>query len=548
MTTRRAALGLGVLGVVMLGACRPRTTRTSSTEKVTVLADIGFRPAVNGYKFQNEGGRYPKTPPVLTSQGVDKMFGGGACVGGDANHCRLTPVANEWMGSVNRAMNIGQCEGMAVSSLAFFKKVYSPSSYEKGATSVHALNHSDVSSLIGYFWAFQMVNPVRADKINSLMTQTPNSVEDQLVTMLKTGDLATIAIHSASGGHAVTPYAVEDRGGGVHWIRIYDNNWPDKERYIVIDRNENTWSYELASLNPDVPREPWSGTADTHSIAITPLSARLGRAECPFCAGGKKMVFPNGANGVALTSSDGKRVGREGGKVVNEIPGAEVIDLASYLDGAPPGEPIYVVPAEGSYEVSIEGKDNKVAPDADEDHGVAIVGNGAAVTVETPKLKPGEKDTLSVRADGSIKYRTANGGVIPTIRLAADGANGGMHARLSSMKADPNDELEIKMDHAAGQITVGGGGKRSDSYDLKVTHVQAGQDDHVVEQKGIKFKAGEMHTIQTTPAGAAKGDAFKISRGTYKPAAKGPVVPPPIAPGGKPAPASPASPGKTKRR
>ncbi len=213
--------------------------------------------------------------------------------------------------------------------------------------------------LIGYFWAFQMVNPVRRPGSRASSPRRPNPAEDTLIELMKRSELATVAIRSPHGGHAVTPYSVEDRGNGIHWIHIYDNNWPDKDRYIIIDRNANTWKYELASLNPDVPREPWSGTAESHTFAVIPLTTRLGKAECPFCAGGMKMVVPQGTNSVTLTNQDGKSIGREGDKIVNEIPDAQVVDLHSYLDGAPAGEPMFAVPAEADYEIAIRGHDKK---------------------------------------------------------------------------------------------------------------------------------------------------------------------------------------------
>jgi len=515
----------GVLASISLASCGKRLPAQDDAAKGIILADTGFRPEKNGYPFQNQGGQYPKTPPVLTAGGVSKMFGKEACVGGDVKSCKLTPAANEWMGVVNRAMNMGQCEGMAVSTLAMFKKAIKPADFAAGATSAHDLDHKAVGPLIGYYWAFQMVNPVRFQTAKSMVTQTPNGVEDTLVEMMKRGEYATLAIRSPHGGHAVTPYAVEDRGKGIHWIRIYDNNWPDKERYVIIDRAANTWKYELASLNPDVPKEPWQGNAETHTIAVTPLAYRLGKAECPFCTGSKKLVVPHGTNSVTLTNQDGKRIGRDGDKIVNEIPDAEVIHLDSYLDGAGGGEPMYAVPHEGDYEVDLHGNDQKATDaHADGDHGVSIVGDGAAVAVETSKLKAGDKDTLSLHRDGGVKYQSSTGGTIPPIRLASDGdGTHGMTARISNMKADAHEPIELTMDHKGGDVHVSGGGKKSESFDLEVKHVHAGAADQEVSQKGIKYKAGETHTVHFDPKPGAKPGPLKI---THAPTPKAKAVTP----------------------
>jgi hypothetical protein len=510
-TTSWIARGI-VMAVTALASCK-HSPAGDAAGSGTVLADTGFRPEKNGYPFENQGGQYPKTPPVLTTAGVAKMFGADACAGGNTTSCKLTPAANEWMGFVNRAMNMGQCEGMAVSSLAFFQKAIRPTDFAPGATSAHDLDHKEMGPTIGYYWAFQTVNPVRFETIKSLYTQTPNGAEDTLVGMMKRGEYATLAIRSPHGGHAVTPYAVEDRGDGIHWIRIYDNNWPNKERYVIIDRNANTWKYELASLNPDVPKEPWQGDADSHSIAVTPLALRLGKAECPFCTGSKKLVVPHGTNSVTLTNQDGKHLGRDGDKIVNEIPDAEVVDLASYLQGAESGEPMYVVPKDGDYDIDLHGTDRKVSDaEADGDHGVAIIGDGSAVAVETSKLKPGDKDTLSVGHEGAVKYSSGSGGTIPPIRLAQDGdGTHGMTARISNMNADAHEPLELKMDRQAGEVHVSGGGKKSESFDLKVKFVHAGAEDVEVEHKGIKYKAGETHTVHVDPKPGAKPGPLKVT-------------------------------------
>ena len=511
----RAAHCFVLLGAVSAG-CDSQTVTQRSDRSAAVgpgktLADTGFRPSKDGYKFENQGGSYPHTPPVLTSQDVAKMFGGNACIKGNDPGCKLKPVATEWMGMVNRAMNAGQCEGMAVSSLAFYKKLYNPASFAPNAKSTHDLTHAETSALIGYFWAYQMTDPVRTDKVRSLETMTPVSAEETLVDMMKRNELAVIAIRSRHGGHAVTPYAVEDRGGGIHWIDIYDNNWPDRERHIVIDHNQNKWSYELASLNPDIPREPWSGDASSHTIAVTSLADRLQKPDCPFCASHKKTVVSYGTNGIVVSNGEGKKVGREGDQIVNEIPGAEVFEVAGYIDGEPAMEPIYSVPDDGDYQVAIVGRDHhRKAEGEQQDHGVVVIGNDSAVAVQTAKLKPTEQATLSLAHDGGIKYKAAREGEFPPIRLAANGPNGGMHAHLSHMQASANDEISIKMDHAAGQIVVAGGGAKASTFDLKITHVQADGEDAVAEQKGIKYDPTKVHTIQSAPTAAVRANPFRI--------------------------------------
>src|SRR4029077_7891690 len=140
---QRAACCLVLLAAACSGCESKTSSRDSDHLAVSgpgrMLADTGFRPGKDGYKFENQGGAYPRTPPVLTSQDVARMFGAEACIKGSDPNCKLKPVATEWMGLVNRAMNAGQCEGMAVSSLAFYKKVYSPSSFAPSAKSAHDL-------------------------------------------------------------------------------------------------------------------------------------------------------------------------------------------------------------------------------------------------------------------------------------------------------------------------------------------------------------------------------------------------------------------------
>lgn len=527
--------------------------KDSKGKKDKILADSGFRPEKDGYKFRNTGGEYPRSAAVLTDNVMVKLFGSGACEGGDVESCRLTPPAEEWADMVNRAMNGGQCEGMAVSSLTFFKGIDAPPSFSPLNHSAHSLERTQATPFIAYYWASQVLNPVMRETAMSKRRSTPNSVEDQLVEMFKRNELATLAFWGppGHGGHAVTPYAIEDRGNDVHWIRIYDNNYPDTERYITIDRAANTWKYDLAAINPNVPKMPWSGTADDHNIVVIPLELRLKKAVCPFCrtSNTHKTVWP-WASSVSISDPQGRRVAVEGDKVINEIPDAEVLDISSFLEGATAVQPIFILPADSDYEVAIGGKDGS-APEGstDDNRGVTIFSDGSAVAIAGVKNKPDEKDTLSLPKDGgNIRYKTATG-AMPSLKLATDDEKSGLSVKIANLKGDANAEFELNLDRKVGHLTVQGGGKSTASYDIQMRHVAPHIADQLVEQKGIKFKLGDAHTIDigVSTAKLRPGAAvapIRISRGAFvRPVAKPGVDPksdpklaprPVVAPGPRP--------------
>jgi hypothetical protein len=497
------------------------------TETKDFVASIAFRPDKHGYPFKNQGGKYPRTPGLVDSNVMVKMFGREACVGGNERACRLTPPAAEWMGMINRAMNGGQCEGMAVSSLTFFKGIDNAGKFKPGAKSAHDLTHAQVAPLIGYYWAFQAVDPVMRDVVTGRRRSTPAQALDTLSTMLKKNELATLAIFAPPpmrGGHAVTPYAIENRGNGVYRVRVYDNNYPNQSRWIEIDKDANTWRYDVAALNPSETKMPWTGDAQTRSIVVMPLSSRLSKAVCPFCRStqGKKTVMPARSTSLSISDPDGRKVGYgEDGKLVNEIPDAEVVDMAAFLEDSAAPEPMFLLPEDVPYDIKVEASKQAKADEdddeADEDStGVAVFGKGTAVALGGMKRGAGESDTLSLTADGQgIKLRTGSGKV-PAVRLAMDDDDSGVAVRLGNMKADAGDEVEFKVDRAKGSFQVQGGGKSTAGYDLKVRRVHADADDDVVEEKGVKFKLGEAHSIDLKGGKALAGaKGFKIQRSRF---------------------------------
>ncbi len=87
-----------------------------------------------------------------------------------------------------------------------------------------------------------------------------------------------------SGGHAITAYAVVDHGSGIYYIMVYDNNYPNEERYITVDTKKDTWSYQT-SVNTWTNTADYSGKGKTNPLQICPLEPRLGTFKCDFCTG-----------------------------------------------------------------------------------------------------------------------------------------------------------------------------------------------------------------------------------------------------------------------
>lgn len=487
------------------------------TPKNGFVIDSGFRPSKNGFSFENGGNaNFPRTPGFLSNNSMIRLFGAkNVCVNGNTKNCKATPPAAEFMKKVNRSMNMGQCEGMAVASLTMFKEIDKPAVFAPGATFASVLKRDQVRDLIGYYFAYQFTNPVITEKMLSRRNFTPSQTLDRIVKLIQAGDPGVVSIRAPDGrsGHAVTPYAVQDKGNGVYWVRIYDNNWPGKERYIEVDKKANTWKYDLAALNAGASKMPWSGSAETFSFGVTPISARLKPAICPFCkTNNKSRVVWGDSTRLTMTDQEGRKIGYDdNGKLVNDIPGADMIELEGYLEGGSAPEPIYVLPAENSYDISMEGS---TAKDDDDENDVAIFGDGTAISVESMKLAPKERTSLSLSADGrEIRFRAGTNRV-PRMRMAVDDEKSGYTVQISNLRADKDDEVEVKLDPRSRGVTVQGGGKSTQGYDLKLTRVRDDADDEENEHKDIKFRGGESHRIELDSV-RGKGTTPTIARGVY---------------------------------
>ncbi|CAN5925355.1 hypothetical protein BH11MYX4_BH11MYX4_52840 [soil metagenome] len=459
-----------LIAAAFLTACS--SSPTSETPPAGASGDLGFRPAKDGFPFEN----YGEAAGIdnLTAEEMRRMFGDKVCATTGAT-CALTPPAAEWMANANKAMSVGHCEGMAVLSALFYAKKAAPADFGAPAVSGLAIaGNPKLQREIAYWWTTQ----VTAGSSRN-MSLTPNELVDKLAQAFKEGaDKETYSLaffkRDKTGGHAVTPYAVDLGDGHKATIKIYDNNYPGKERSIEVDRDANTWRY-FASQNPAEASSEYSGDATTRSLGFTPSSARLAQQACAFCGNvsvqtpaqpAPRQLQVSGAANVLVKDDAGNQTGTANGEPVNTIPGAEVAPLLgdgpSYWDAKRP--PAFTLPGNGALTVTLDGSSPSGATPSD----VMLTGAGFVLAVDDIQLDPGQKDTLTFSADNTeVGYKTS-GSESPRIVLGVqlDGADYEFAIKVHG--AASGVEVAIKMDLAAGKLRVS---VKGGTYDVEVQRI-----------------------------------------------------------------------------
>jgi hypothetical protein len=487
----------------------PGGSTTTSDGRVFV-ADIGFRPTTNDYSFENFARDYPNTAPTLTVTELRRMFGDAAvCVGGgQGSSCKLAPAAAQWMDARNVSMNGGHCEGFAVTALRFYAGVgEQPGQF--GAESVHALKLEGNDPLlhhIAYFMATQWAQEV-ASITQEYQKLTPKEVLAELVKAMQGKDWMTLGIYARQGGgHAITPYAVEDKGDGKYWILIYDNNYPNEERYVEVDTVANTWVYAGAATNPDSRERGWEGDASTFSLDLTPLSVRELQYTCPWCgaqAGGadkgqKKSVVFTGDGNVTVADKQGRKMVFQAGRLVkNEIPGALLGESRSRKDTmSDPPVLTLLLPEHEDFAMTIDGNGLKAGDASASKERLYVFGQGKALAVKDFNVDPGETSVVKLGGEGGKFSFKAGGDEHPKVSMALDPVKGDdMEFELSGLDFSNDEEMDFSIDETTGKLSVKDtGGIGHDKFNLKVVReTAAGQ--QVVEKNDLDLGSNGTDTI-----------------------------------------------------
>jgi hypothetical protein len=462
----------------------------------------GFDPSVDAFGFENYGGE-PGTVNLTTVE-MQRMYGDEVCAN-LADGCTLSPPARQWMEQMNKAMAGGHCEGMAVLSSLFYYGESSPSAFGADATADLEFPGNDaLQREIAYWFATQATYPGGAAKVN----ESPSAIVDTLIETFGRGTNAEefwamgIYLPDFSGGHAITPFAVEDRGGGIVDVLVYDNNFPSETRVLTVDRDSDSWQYQ-ASINPDEPSSLYEGDASTKTLEIVAITPRLGVQEGPFEEGDGPVgyapvvgrntdsveVWLDGDANLLITALDGRRIGwLEDGSFINEVKGATSTNLRFGVDvWGIEQEPVYVLPSDvRQFTVTIDGSQLTETGVSE----VTMIGAGFNMVVADLVLDPGQQDTIYVDVENdeylALNYESDYSDS-PDIwfGLATDDADYEFIVRGSDI--EPGGSFNVALDFPSGDFVLNTTGQTEFGlYDLLVVRIDD-QGEYVFSTEDIEL-------------------------------------------------------------
>ena len=250
---------------------------TDSAPQLSLPIATTLRPTPDGFAFPNFPGSV--TPEQFDASDLVAMFGEGACVGGVIDPCEPTAEAAAWARMVNQAKASGSCEGLVVEASKRFNAAMKP-------LTVDLANEGEVTHKIFRSFATQFFPEVQAER-DEWAKKSLRQIVNEIGKSLNSGTAQyTLGLYTPRGGHAVLPYAIEFTDPDHAILRIYDSNWPGKDRFVEFDLKADTWKFSFSGPDPATDANPWTGKAG--DVDIGSLDSRS-NSLCPFCGSNSKV-------------------------------------------------------------------------------------------------------------------------------------------------------------------------------------------------------------------------------------------------------------------
>ena len=421
---RLAASVVSILLLLCLNSLAESKSPTNHdlNDSSSIIADLGFRPDVDGFSFSNYAGE--KGYEGLTPEDLRRMVGKDVCASQPRGNCILTPTWTYWLEMANSMSDGGHCQGMAVLSLLLYEKLIDVNDFGANRTiDLQVAGNGVLQKEIAYWFCHQLVEP----SISSGITAKPSAILSELIESLQDENKTlkyTIAFYKRDGsdGHAVTPFAVREAGDAIYEILVYDNNYPRETRAIVVDRSNESWTYESAS-NPNDPSSLYEGDADSLTLELLPLYSQLVPQNCSSLSDDVCQIWAEGDADLLIVDDKSRMLGFENGKLMNEIPGSQVITpVADDKDNA---TTFFIMPALEDFKILLQSSN----PDANSVVNLTVLSPENIIYAENMTLGPGQADIIAISPPESLTGNPATNSVVyypggdesPTLTIGALG-------------------------------------------------------------------------------------------------------------------------------
>lgn len=487
ISSRILALACAALLIASCGGGGGSSSGSATLTATNVTAGLNVNP--NGFAFANFTAA--SNPEEFNAEDVVKMFGlsKDVCVGGTMP-CTLVPEAAAFARMVNQARASGHCEGFAVTAEERFTSAAKPST-------VSLENKGDITHGLMRTFATQFLKEVVSDTekwANASLKEKVAALEESFAK--KQVDY-TLGVYSAEGGHAILPYALEWVNKDVVKIKIYDSNWPGKDRYITVDLKADKWTFAYSGSDPANDPDAWSGgSAD---MDMTSMASRT-TGTCPFCAdksGVQKtiLVVRSAALNWSINTPSGTVApgsAAPSGLIVRPLRSAAGDPVTTYMVAAPSNEQL-------SFKLPSSTR-------------VTGFTSTAAIQIDTAGSKTGTidvSDTSVSTDDPNAVLTLADGNLVATSNGIDNSisTDGDALAVALTTKSGQNVKLDVTAETPAIEVRTG---QSAGSADYQVL-AQTG--DNTIEQKSVDASGKETTKtidgqLDNTTANQALPDAI----------------------------------------
>ncbi len=437
--------------------------------------DSYFRPISDGYQFNSQGwgapewGSYPDSPAnsdVIPAD-LPQMFDSAWVCLSSSDPCIVRPEAKRWLTMVLTKTNAGRCLGAAITAQRFFARLDQPPLFQTNIQNTYELLLGNARRNIVYYHVQQWTPDISSStnfQFGQDLSSTINHIRQGLAgerTQIPTIAIAPRASGAAATmGHAVTPYALTDRGNGRFIIDVYDNADPGKTgNFLEINTQMNEWIYtHNLAISGD-----WSGTKDTIVAIPNDLFKAPGsRLICPWCSDTSRQIDFAGIGSFYISDAQNKKTGMVNGEILREIPG--IMASPTFAGPTTPSEPVYQLPSNNDYILHIRGNDLQ-ASDIQPSSLIQYSLNHVA-EVSNIVVSPATDDTVQIAPDSSTISYHANSKRELTLRLMGTYQSIGYTIEIIGADVAANQSIELRTED--GRLAFSEANANGGIYDVRI--------------------------------------------------------------------------------